>query len=166
MARAQRLWIATCLTLFCIVLPSSLLAQPLECTGKAAEANLPIFDPVYVDAMDLARYLIDHGFIVRCVQESKLWNMFEVQKGAALYVTDQGSFDVLFFPKAETLAALEIVEQKLATMKLYSFTGTPYPHSPSPIGGKKAYFIKSGNLLFLPWADAELAASIQAAARQ
>ena len=154
------------LLLFTASMQSSLLAQPLECTGKAAQANLPAFDPVYVDAMDLARYLIDHGFVVRCVQESKWWNMFEGQKGAALYVTNQGSFDVLFLPKAETFAALEIVEQRQGTTYLYSFRGIPRPHSPSPMEGKKSYFVKSGNLLFLAWADAELAGTIQDAVRQ
>ena len=72
---------------------SSLLAQSSDCTGKAAQAQLSSTDPVYVDAMDLARNLIDHGFIVKCVQASKWGNLFVGQEGAALYRTDQGGFD-------------------------------------------------------------------------
>jgi hypothetical protein len=46
---------------------SSLLAQSSDCTGKETQAQLPSVDPVYVDAMELARNLIDQGFIFKCV---------------------------------------------------------------------------------------------------
>jgi hypothetical protein len=140
---------------------SSLLAQSSDCTGKAAQAQLSSTDPVYVDAMDLARTLIDQGFIVKCVLGSKVQNLFEGQKGAAFYRTDQGSFDVVFLPKAETLDAVQVVEQSQGDLYLYSFRGTP--HSPGRMEGKKTYFIRSANLLFLVWSDADLAESIQAA---
>ena len=74
-------------------------------TGKAAQAQLSSVDPVYVDAMELARYLIDHGFIVNCVQGSKMQHLFDGQKGAALYRTDRGSFEALFLSKTETFEA-------------------------------------------------------------
>jgi hypothetical protein len=154
----------------CVVLPvmlliasmqSSLLAQSSDCTGKAAQAQLSSIDPVYVDAMDLARNLIDHGFIVECVRASKWGNLFVDQEGAALYRTDQGGFDVLFLPKAKTFDAVQVVEQRQGNLYLYSFRGTP--HSPGRMEGQKTYFIRSANLLFLVWSDADLAASIQAA---
>src|SRR5438309_5032739 len=100
---------------------SSLLAQSSDCTGKAAQAQLSSVDPVYVDAMELARYLIDHGFIVNCVQGSKMQHLFDGQKGAALYRTDRGSFEALFLSKTETFDALEVVEQRQGTRYLYSF---------------------------------------------
>ena len=140
---------------------SSLLAQSSDCTGKAAQAQLSSTDPVYVDAMDLARNLIDHGFIVKCVQASKWGNLFVGQEGAALYRTDQGGFDVLFLPKAETFDAVQVVEQRRGNLYVYSFRGTP--NSPGRLEGQKTDFIRSGNLLFLVWSDADLAASIQAA---
>jgi hypothetical protein len=52
--------------------------------------------------MELARYLIDHGFIVKCVLASKEQNQFDSQKGAELYRTDRGSFVVLFLRRAKT----------------------------------------------------------------
>jgi hypothetical protein len=140
---------------------SSLLAQSSDCTGKAAQAQLSSINTVYVDAMDLARNLIDHGFIVECVQASKMERLFDGQKGAALYRTDQGAFDVLFLPEAETFDAVQVVEQRQSNRYLYSFRGTP--RSPTRMMGQKAYFIRSANLLFLAWSDADLAASIQAA---
>jgi hypothetical protein len=144
---------------------SSLLAQSSDCTGKETQAQLPSVDPVYVDAMELARYLIDHGFIVKCVLASKRQNGFDGQKGAALYRTDRGSFDVLFLPKAETFDAVEVVEQRQGARYLYSFRGTP--RSPTHIdSSKRTYYIKFGNVLFDVWGDAELAATIQAVVRQ
>jgi hypothetical protein len=139
---------------------SSLLAQSSDCTGDQLSST----DPVYVDAMDLARNLIDHGFIVKCVQASKWENLFAGQEGAALYRTDQGGFDVLFLPKAETFDAVQVVEQRQGNLYVYSFRGTP--NSPTRMEGQKTYFIRSANLLFLVWSDADLAASIQAAVGQ
>jgi hypothetical protein len=154
----------------CVALPamlliastqSSLLAQSSDCTGKAAQAQLSSIDPVYVDAMDLARNLIDHGFIVKCVQASKWGNLFAGQEGAASYRTDKGSFDVLFLPKAATFGAIQVVEQRQGNyLYIYSFRGTP--PSTERVMGLKAYFVGSANLLFLVWSDADLAASIQA----
>jgi hypothetical protein len=149
---------------------SSLLAQSFDCTGKAAQAQLSSIDPVYIDAMDLARNLIDHGFIVECVQASKWGNLFDDQEGAARYRTDQGNFDVLFLPKAETFDAVQVVEQKQGDRYHYSFRGTP--HSSGRMEGQKTGFIRSANLLFLVWSEVggtgtgsvhDLAASIEAA---
>jgi hypothetical protein len=142
-----------------------LLAQSSECTGREAQVQLSSTDPVYVDAMELARYLLDHGFIVKCVLASKEQNQFDGQKGAALYRTDRGSFVVLFLPKAETFDAVEVVEQRRGARYLYSFRGTP--RSPTHIDSSKPiYYIKFGNVLFDVWGDAELTAIIQAAVKQ
>jgi len=141
---------------------SSLLAQSSDCTGKETQAQLPSVDPVYVDAMELARNLIDQGFIFKCVLGSKMQNLFEGQKGAAFYRTDQGSFDVVFLPKEETFDAVQVVEQRQDNLYAYSFRGIP--HSPGRMeSSKKTYFIKWANLLFLLWSDADLAGSIQTA---
>src|SRR6266568_8216132 len=139
---------------------SSVLAQSSDCTGKAAQAQLSSIDPVYVDATNLARNLIDHGFIVKCVQASKWGNLFAGQEGAALYSTEQGDFDVLFLPKAETFDAVQVVEQMQGNLYVYSFRGTP--NSAGRLEGQKIHFVRSANLLFLVWSDADLTASIQA----
>ncbi len=148
-----------------------LLAQSSDCTGKAAQAQLSSIDPVYVDAMDLARNLIDHGFIVNCVQASKWGHLFDDQVGAALYRTEQGNFHVLFLPKPETFDAIQVVEQRQGDLYLYSFRGTP--HSPGRWEGEKTDFIRAENLLLFVGSDSDngygpkrdLAAIIEAASR-
>jgi hypothetical protein len=148
----MRLRVALPVMLLIASVQSSLLAQSSDCTGKAAQAQLSSIDPVYVDAMDLARNLIDHGFIVNCVQASKWGHLFDDQEGAALYRTEQGNFHVLFLPKPETFDAIQVVEQKQGDLYLYSFRGTP--HSPGRLEGKTD-FIRSANLLFIVGSDAD-----------
>jgi hypothetical protein len=162
----------------CLALPAillitsvqpSLLAQSSDCTGKAAQAQLSSIDPVYVDAMQLARNLIDHRFVVNCIQASKWTHLFDGQEGAALYRTDQGDFDVLFLTKPETFDAVQVVEESYDNTYIYSFRGTP--HSPARVEGKRTEFMRAGNLLFVLWSDAgngygpihDLAAGIEAA---
>jgi hypothetical protein len=154
------------LVLLSASLQSSLLAQSSECTGREAQVQLRSIDPVYVDAMELARYLMDHRFIVKCVLGSKMQHSFDGQKGAALYRTDRGSFEVLFLPKAETFNAIEVVEVRQNSRYLYSFRGTPRFHSTHIDSSGPVYFIKFANVLFVVWDDSELAASIQAALSQ
>jgi hypothetical protein len=156
----RRFWIAICLAVLSASWPALLSAQPLECTGKAAQAQLSAINPVYVDAMELARQLIDHEFILRCVQASKMQNVFDGQRGAALYVTDEGSFDVLFLTKEQSFSSVQVVEQNEGKRHMYSSRGTP-PSRFHSDGNKKTYFITFGNLLFVAWSDAELAATIQ-----
>ena len=164
MARIRRSCVAICLAIPWIALSPSLLAQSSECTGKEAQAQLPSFDPAYVDAMELARYLIDHGFIVKCVGKP-IEIEFEGQKGAALYRTNRGSFVAVFLPKGQNFDALEVVEQRQGARYLYSFRGTP--RSPAHIDSSKPiYYVKFGNVLFDVWGNADLAASIKAAVTQ
>lgn len=143
----------TVLFLLTTSMQALLLAQSSDCTGKAAQAQLSSIDPVYVDAMDLARNLVDHGFIVNCVQASKWGNLFDGQEGAALYCTDQGNFHVLFLPKPETFDAVQVVEQKQGDRYHYSFRGTP--HSSGRWEGQKTDFIRAANLLFVVGSDSD-----------
>src|SRR5579862_2198598 len=137
--------------LFIASIQSPLLAQSSDCTGNGAQAQLSSIDPVYVDAMELSRDLIDHRFIINCVQASKWGHVFDNQEGAALYRTDRGDFEVLFLPAPETFDAVQIVEEMQGYTYVYSFRGTP--HSATRVEGKRTEFIRSGNLLILAPGD-------------
>lgn len=156
----HRLCVAICLAVPSVLWPTSSFAKGLDCTGKAAQASLSTIDPIYVDAMELSRFFIEHGFIVRCVQGSKMQNVFEGQTGAALYVTDQGSFDVIFLRKEQNFSGVQLVELNEGKSHILSFGGTP-PSRFHMGGYQKTYFITFDNVLLVAWRDSQLAATIQ-----
>ena len=54
-------FVLTVILLLLLTASMQVLAQSSDCTGKAAQAQLSSTDPVYIDAMDLARKLIDRA---------------------------------------------------------------------------------------------------------
>jgi hypothetical protein len=139
--------------------PVSMYAQTSECTPREiASARVSSSDPVYPDAMELARSLGDRGFAVKCVLLA-IAPYFEGQKGAVVYRTDQGSFVAIFLPKTESFSGVKVVEKRRGARYLYSFQGTP--RSPAPMDSSKPnFFIKFGNALIWVWGDKELASNL------
>lgn len=140
-----------------------LAGQSLKCSPHYFPARLRRNDPVYVDAMDLARTLNQRGFVVTCVCASKMQHRFESQKGAAYYVTDHGVFEALFLPKPRTFAALEIREERKDGRYLYSFRESGLDLSSVEDSSKPIDFIKRGNQLFEVWGNKRLAAKLHEA---
>jgi hypothetical protein len=107
---------------------------------------LPLSDPAYADAMELAKTLTRHAISVRCVLLSKKAQMFEGQLGAAFFQSDIGNFEVLLLPRPKTWDQLEIVEQREhGGYTRYHFRGIP--KYSGTWEGKPAYFVKHGNQL-------------------
>ena len=131
-----------------------------ECSSNELLALIKTDDLAYADAMDLARSLQVHGFIVKCVLQSKMVHTFEGQQGAALFRTDQGDFEALFLPKPQTFASLEVIERRENGRLLYWFRGNPRPASPHPIDSAyPIFFGKHMNQLFIT-SESQLVASI------
>jgi hypothetical protein len=131
-----------------------------ECSPNELLAVLKPDDPVYADAMYLARTLQFHAFVVKCVLQSKMVHLFEGQKGATVFRTDQGDFDALFLRNAETFASLESIESRENNRFRYWFRGSPRPLSPHPIDSAyPMFFEKHANQLFIT-SKSQLAASI------
>lgn len=132
-----------------------------ECNdARAQQAWDDASSPVYADATELARTLSDRGFVVKCIRRSKEEHLFEGQKGAAWYKTDQGIFEVWFLPKLENFVALDIIAQPQGNGRYtYFFRGTPRI-STTMDSSKPISFIKYGNLLFEVWGDKQLAGNL------
>ncbi len=114
-------------------------------------------DPIYTEAMELARRLENRGFVVECVRSSKQAELFEGEKGAAWYKTKQGVFEVLFLPISQNLEGLQIVaESEPGGRHTYVFRGAPHI-STTMDSAKPMVFIKHKNLLFEVWGSEELA---------
>ena len=135
-------------------------SQSSECRSDELLALIKTDDPAYADAMDLARTLQGRGFIVKCVLQSVMVHTFQGQKGAAVFRTDRGDFDVLFLPEPQTFATVEILERRENGRFLYSFRGSPRAASPHPIDSAyPMYFVKHADQLFITW-ESKLPASI------
>ena len=126
------------------------LSKP-ECSSTDLLALIKPDDPAYADAMDLAESLGSHGFIVECVLQSKMIDIFEGQEGAALFRTDHGDFEALFLQNPEAFASVEVVERLDEHGRfLYSFKGTPPPRSPDPLdSADPIFFGKHANQFFI-----------------
>lgn len=85
-----------------------------DCSSNDFFAVLKPDNPAYANAMNLTRALQLHGFIIKCVLQSKMSDVFEGQKGAALFRTDRGDFEALFLPNTETFDSVEPVACMLA----------------------------------------------------
>jgi hypothetical protein len=152
--------IAFCFLLFCAAFPSRLLAQATDCNDPYASPQANAMaqqqwenqsSPVYVDAINLARDLATRGIQVECIRRSKEEHLFEGQKGAAWFKTNQGVFEAWFLP-----------DTKAATVVVAKVTARPAPVSlPS---GPSEFFIQHQNVVFhVSLGHRELAASLQRA---
>jgi hypothetical protein len=159
-ASIMKTQIAFCFLLFCAVFPSRLLAQATDCNDPYASAQANAMaqqqwenqsSPVYVDATNLARDLATRGIKVECIRRSIEEHLFEGQKGAAWFKTNQGVFEVWFLP-----------DTKAATVAVAKVTGRPAAVSlPS---GPNEFFIQHQNVVFhVSQGDRTLAASLHRA---
>jgi len=131
-----------------------------ECSSNELLALLKPSDPAYADAMKLTQALQSHGFIVKCVLQSKMVRTFEGQIGAALFKTDHGDFEALILPREQSFDLLESIERRENGRFLYSFLGDPRPTSPHPMNSKyPMFFEKHANEFFITW-QPELAKKI------
>jgi hypothetical protein len=149
-----RLMLSTCLFLAAV---ANALAQSTDPCNNDDLRRAWESDPIYTEAMELARILENRGFVVECVRSSKQAELFEGEKGAAWYKTKQGVFEVLFLPVSQNFEDLQIVaESKPGGRHTYIFRGAPRI-STTMDSAKPMVFIKHKNLLFEVWGNEELA---------
>ena len=123
-----------------------------ECSSNELLALLKPNDSAYEYAMELNQTVQSHGFIVKCVLQSKMVRTFEGQIAAATFKTDHGDFEALFLPKEQSFDSLESIERHENGRFLYSFQGDPRPTSQYPIDSKyRMFFEKHANVFFITW---------------
>lgn len=140
-----------------VISRATLAAEPLECPAESSGSLMEASYPAYTDAAQLSQELSAHGYVVGCIARSVFEASMPITKGAALYITNRGAFDVIFVPKPQTFEALEIIERQKKGSYTYEFRGTPrFTRQMAP---KKTYFFKQSNRLFIAF-DKQTAASI------
>jgi hypothetical protein len=159
----MKMRIAICFLLLCSAAPPRLHAQATDCNEPlvSPQANADAqrewenqSSPVYADATALARDLTRRGITVMCIRRSVEEHLFEGQKGAAWFKTNQGIFEVWFLP--DPVAAAAVVAR---------VTARPPPiHYPS---GPSEFFIQRQNLVFhVSMGNQALAASLRKALQE
>jgi hypothetical protein len=103
-----RVVLSTCLFLTVV---ANALAQSTDPCNNDELRRAWESDPIYTEAMELARTLENRGFVLECVRSSKQAAFFEGEKGAAWYKTKQGVFEVLFLPVSQNFEGLQIVAE-------------------------------------------------------
>ncbi len=139
--RILGVYVAITFAILCM-LPQSILSRqsPSECDARELLSPLKPIDPIYSEAMNLAKVLRGHGLIVKCVLPSKRINVFEGQVGAALYRTNRGDFEALFLKKPATFASVKPTEAQENGFYLYSFEGSPA--TSGWYSSRREYFVK------------------------
>ena len=143
-------WVAMSFLALCVASQAKSAAKPLECPTEASGALMPASYRGYPEAAELARILSDDNFVVKCICLSMLDGFVPGTRGAALYVTDHGDFDVVFLSKPQTFGAFEIIERHRYGGYEYSFRGIP-PKKGRMLGPRRTYFFKRSNQLFIVW---------------
>ena len=143
--------------------PAEVFAQRNNCTElEQKQAALLSNDLAYRDAIELSEALQRKGISVKCVLPSTMEGTFEGQKEAAIYRSDQGSFEVLFLLQPKSFDRLKITEWRDGQRYGYRFKGSPSSGAGNGIDSAfQLYFIKNRNILIIVQNDTELASMLQ-----
>lgn len=109
-------------------------------------------DDSYADATAFARFLDQHGISVKTIHRSKLQNFFRGVHKAALFKTDRGILEVIFFPYSGA-EKVSVTEHREGTRYIYSFRGQPQPVPPldNINAAYPEYFIMHGGLFIVTY---------------
>jgi hypothetical protein len=126
------------------------LASVYASAQEKAEDDISILKPgdrVYSDAVNASAIFNQHGLKINTIHRSKLEGFFLNISSAAVFKTDQGAFEIIFFPEADQAGKITVTERREGKRHIYSFTGQPQPR-PSHDVMNAAYpmqFIAKGN---------------------
>jgi hypothetical protein len=127
------------------LLSASILAK--ECQDSSL---LQPNDSEYSDAMELALFLRNNGFIVHSLHRSKMSGFFSGVDKAALIRTDNGGFEVMFFPAMDGAEKVQVLEERKAGRYFYSFREQPNSTLGDSIDSNRPqYFIRHRNLFII-----------------
>ena len=89
-------WVVMGLSILDVASQAKLVAQTLECPAESSGALMQASYPAFPDATELALMLTGYGFKVKCIARSVFEGFVPGTKGAALYITDQGSISTWY----------------------------------------------------------------------
>jgi hypothetical protein len=120
-------------------------------------------DSEYSDAMEIALFLRNNGFIVHSLHRSKMSGFFSGVDKAALIRTDNGALEVMFFPAMDGAEKVQVLEERKAGRYLYSFREQPNSTLGDSIDSNRPeYFIRHRNV-FIITDDQDLSTKLKTA---
>ena len=151
----------------CLCVAASACAQnsinlPWNCTGRDKEAQLqPSYgnynDPAYPHALRLFLTLTDRGVKVNCVARSKMEHFLTGEIGAAIFRTDEGSFEALFFSTQQQVQEVHLVERHDGDWYTHAVSTPPPSITRTWDSIKPEHLVKHGNMLLMTFTSEKLA---------
>jgi hypothetical protein len=116
-------------------------------------------DRVYADAVNASAIFEQHGLKINSIHRSKLEGFFRDVWNAAVFKTDKGAFEIIFFPESDQAEKITVTEKLEGKRHIYSFTGEPHPRSTAVVmnAAYPVQFIAKGKLFVVINDNDELA---------
>lgn len=90
-------------------------------------------DAAYADAVNASAVLNEHGLKVLSIHRSKLEGFFRGVPKAAVLKTENGAFEIIFFPDPNQAEKITVKEERVGRRYIYSFEGQPQPAPQSDV---------------------------------
>jgi hypothetical protein len=108
-------------------------------------------DRSYADATNTAALIEGRGLHINSIHKSKMEGFFRDVWKAAVYKTDKGAFQVIFFDEPKQAERITVKEVREGRRFIYSFEGQPHPDPPRDVmnAGYKMFFIMRDKMFII-----------------
>jgi hypothetical protein len=146
------------LTALAVIVLIGMYVSAQERNGKDISLIKPS-DRVYADAVNASAIFEQHGLKINSVHRSKLEGFFRDVWNAAVFKSDKGAFEIIFFPESDQAEKITVTEKIEGKRHIYSFAGEPHPRSPAVVmnAAYPLQFIAKGKLFVVINDNDELA---------
>jgi len=139
---------------------------PWKCTGRDSGAQLQpsyggIANPAYPDALSLFLTLKDRGIEVSCVARSTMDHFATGQVGAAIFRTDKGSFQALFFATRQQVQDVRFAEHHQADWYTHVVSTPPPSMTRTWNSHWPEHYVRHENVLLMTIKNEDLAKLLQ-----
>lgn len=84
-------------------------------------------DAAYADAVNASAVFNEHGLKIQTIHRSKLESFFRGVPKAAVFKTENGAFEIIFFPEPNQAEKITVKKERAGRRYIYSFEGQPQP---------------------------------------
>ena len=146
------------LTALAVIVLIGMYVSAQERIGKDISLIKPS-DRVYADAVNASAIFEQNGLKINSIHRSKLEGFFRDVWNAAVFKSDKGAFEIIFFPESDQAEKITVTEKLEDKRHIYSFAGEPHPRSTAVVmnAAYPVQFIAKGKLFVVINDNDELA---------